>query len=194
MTYSAINADLFRAINDLGKQLEFLNPIMVVIAEYFVYLLGLYVVVCWFTRNRRNKLMVISSVMAFGIAEIIGKLVGKLYANNQPFAELSDVNQLIEHAIDNSFPSDHSIFSFCFTFIFFKKKPAILWAVIAIIVAISRVWVGVHYPGDVTAGALIGIASAWIASLIVPKPQFVHKLLGIYEKFEQKIIPARKSA
>jgi undecaprenyl-diphosphatase len=193
---TSINADVFRAINDLGKQFSFMNPIMVFVAEYLLYILALYVLVCWFTRNRGNKMMIVSAVIAFGLAELIGKLAGKLHVNYQPFAELDDVNQLVEHAIDNSFPSDHTIlfFSFCFTFLFFRKKPAVLWVITAILVGLSRIWVGVHYPGDVAVGALIGIASAWVASRIAPKLPFIHKLLGIYEKLEQKIVPVKNRA
>lgn len=53
--------------------------------------------------------MIICGMIAFVIAEILGEVAGKIYSNNQPFAELTNVNQLIEHTVDNSFPSDHAI-------------------------------------------------------------------------------------
>ena len=175
-----LNTDVFRMINDLGKQFTLLNPIMIFIAEYLVYFLVLYVIACLVSGKKQNRIMILCAVISFGIAEIIGKLVGKIYANHQPFAELANVNQLVEHAVDNSFPSDHTIlfFSFCFTFLFFRKKLASLLVGSAILVGLSRIWVGVHYPGDVAVGAIIGIASAAavyrVVTLTMNRPKHSH--------------------
>lgn len=62
---------------------------------------------------------------------------------------------------DNSFPSGHASITFCvFTSIFliFRKRKFLLLFLIAIAVAISRYFLGVHHPVDIFAGALIGIA------------------------------------
>ncbi|PEJ20070.1 undecaprenyl-diphosphatase, partial [Bacillus pseudomycoides] len=102
----------FRAINDLGKQYSFLNSPMIFLAEYMVYFLGLIIIAYWFTRSRKNRMMIIQAMVAFVTAEIIGKLAGKFHLNYQPFAVLPDVNKLVDHAVDNSFPSDHTILFF----------------------------------------------------------------------------------
>ncbi len=188
-----ININLFRMINDLGKQQTYLNPTLVFIAEYMVFLLAIAVIIFWFTRINKNRMMVICGTITFVFSEIIGKVAGKIHSNNQPFAELSNVNKLIEKAVDNSFPSDHTIlfFSFCVTFWIFSKKLGYLWVVLAFLVGISRVWVGVHYPADVIVGAIISTFSALIVYMVVPKLSFIHKLLGIYEKGEQYILPIK---
>lgn len=64
------------------------------------------------------------------------------------------------------FVSSHASTTFavatCFV-LFFRNKPAFkrlfLWATL---VAYSRVYVGVHYPLDVAAGALLGVACGWV--------------------------------
>lgn len=194
MSYSQINEDLFRLINDLGKQYSWLNPVSVFTAEYMIYALGLSLVLFWFSRTRKNRQMVIYAVMAFLIAEIFGKLAGLLYYNNQPFAELSGVNQLIERSVNNSFPSDHTIlfFSICFTYWFMHhNKAKWLWPVLAVCVGISRILVGVHYPGDVAVGALLGVGSAWLVNGLAYKLTFIQSLLALYEKGEQYLFPVR---
>ncbi|PGE90826.1 undecaprenyl-diphosphatase, partial [Bacillus pseudomycoides] len=162
MSFSQLNIDAFRAINDLGKQYSFLNSPMIFLAEYMVYFLGLIIIAYWFTRSRKNRMMIIQAMVAFVTAEIIGKLAGKFHLNYQPFAVLPDVNKLVDHAVDNSFPSDHTIlfFSICFSFWLVRKKTGWLWLVLALCIAISRIWVGVHYPFDVVTGALLGSISA----------------------------------
>jgi undecaprenyl-diphosphatase len=188
-----VNINFFRMINDLGKQQTYLNPAFVFIAEYMVFFLALAVIVFWFTRINKNRMMVICGTMTFIFAEIIGKVAGKIHSNNQPFAELSNVNKLIEKAVDNSFPSDHTIlfFSFCVTFCLFSKKWGYLWVVLAFLVGISRVWVGVHYPADVIVGAFISTVSALFVYSFVPQLNFIKKLLGIYEKGERYILPTK---
>lgn len=188
-----ININLFRMINDIGKQQTYLNPALVFIAEYMVFILAFAVIIFWFTRINKNRIMVICGTITFVFAEIIGKVAGKIHSNNQPFAELSNVNKLIEKAVDNSFPSDHTIlfFSFCVTFCLFSKKWGYIWVVLAFLVGISRVWVGVHYPADVIVGAFISTVSALIVYTVVPKLNFIKKLLGIYEKGERYILPTK---
>ena len=63
-------------------------------------------------------MMVIQAMVAFVIAEVIGKVAGKFHLNYQPFAVLPHVNKLVDHAVDNSFPSDHTILFFQFVFHF----------------------------------------------------------------------------
>ena len=196
MSFSQFNIDVFRAINDLGKQYSFLNSAMVFLAEYMVYILGLIIIVYWFTGARKSRMMVIQAMIAFVIAEVIGKIVGKFHFNSQPFAVLPDVHKLVDHAVDNSFPSDHTIlfFSICFSFWLVRKKTGWLWLILAFCVAISRIWVGVHYPFDVAIGALIGCISALFSYWFVPKFSFITQLLTLYERVEQYVLPSKNKS
>ncbi|PDZ08872.1 undecaprenyl-diphosphatase [Bacillus pseudomycoides] len=196
MPFSQFNIDAFRWINDLGKQNPSLNPMMVFVAEYMLYALVLGVLIYWFTRNNKNRMMIIQGGLAFIVAEIIGKIVGQFYSHHQPFAVLPNVNQLVEHEIDNSFPSDHTIlfFSICVSIWLVRKKEGWLWLMLAFCVAISRIWVGVHYPIDVVTGALVGIISALFVYWIAPKLSFIKRLLGLYERMEKHVIPVKNNS
>ncbi len=97
---------------------------MIFSEEYMVYIFGLIIIAYWFTGYRKSRMMVIQAMFAFVIAEMIEKIAGKFHLNYQPFAVLPDVNKLVDHAVDNSFPSDHTIlfFSICFSFGLFVKR------------------------------------------------------------------------
>jgi len=184
MSITEVNIDLFRMINDLGKELTALNPIFVFIAEYTIYFIALWLILLLFTRNKINRVTVLCALISVVFAELIGKLVGQLHFNYQPFVDLADVNKLIEKEVGNSFPSDHTIifFAVCVTLWMFKKGWGVLWLVLAILVGVSRIWVGVHYPADVVTGAIISTVVAIVVYTFVPKLSFVRKLTGANER------------
>ncbi|HDR7768067.1 MULTISPECIES: undecaprenyl-diphosphatase [Bacillus cereus group] len=196
MSFSQFNIDIFRAINDLGKQYSFLNPAIVFLAEYMVYILALIILTYWFIGSRKSRMMVIQAMVAFVIAEVIGKIAGKFHLNYQPFVVLPHVNKLVDHAVDNSFPSDHTIlfFSICFSFWLVRKKTGWLWLILALCIAISRIWVGVHYPFDVAVGALIGCSSAVFSHWLVPKLSLIRQLLTQYERVEKHVLPSKNKS
>ncbi|MGE7863596.1 undecaprenyl-diphosphatase [Bacillus mobilis] len=196
MSFSQFNIDIFRAINDLGKQYSSLNSTMVFLAEYMVYILALIILAYWFTGSRKSRMMVIQAMVAFVIAEVIGKVAGEFHLNYQPFAVLPNVNKLVDHTVDNSFPSDHTIlfFSICFSFWLVRKKTGWLWLILAFSVAISRIWVGVHYPFDVAIGALIGCVAALFSYWLVPEFAFIQQLLTLYERVEKHVLPSKNKS
>ncbi len=187
---SEVNISLFRWVNDLGKEYPFLNSTFIFIAEYMVVLLAISVLFIWFTRNKDNRVMILCASIAFICAFVIGKISGLFHSNFQPFVELTDVNKLIHKEKDNSFPSDHTIlfFSYCFSFWLFKRGRSILWVLLAVLVGVSRIWVGVHYPLDVLTGIFISLAAATFIYLIVPSLRVTQSVINIYEKYENKLL------
>ncbi|MCK6162457.1 undecaprenyl-diphosphatase [Bacillus pumilus] len=187
------NEDLFRWVNQLSIDHGYLNPLFIGLAEYTVLLAALMCLFIWFqNRSRTNRRVVVSAGFTFILAELIGKIAGIFYSNQQPFAEMSHVNLLIQKEVNNSFPSDHTIFIFsvCLIFWLFHKRH-VYWLIIACAVGFSRIWVGVHYPFDVLAGAVIACLTA-VAVVYLPICQrSVNAILSCYEWLEQKVVRKR---
>ncbi len=68
-----------------------------------------------------------------------------------------------------SFPSGHTLHAVIFTVIALQYYPQLVTILLpfTLLVALSRVVLGLHYPSDVLAGALIGAALAFISFLFI---------------------------
>jgi undecaprenyl-diphosphatase len=85
----------------------------------------------------------------------------------RPCNTLAWANTLsIDVPSDHSFPSGHAAGSFAFALFVWSSNRRAGWILIALssLVAVSRVALGVHYPSDVVAGALLGSVLGWTAA------------------------------
>jgi undecaprenyl-diphosphatase len=111
----------------------------------------------------RWKVACVSALVSAGVALLANQVIGHLWDRTRPFAAHPDaVHLLAARSADPSFPSDHAAAAFAIAFaVYAASRPvgaAFLAAATAI--AVSRVALGLHYPSDVLAGALVGWAAA----------------------------------
>jgi undecaprenyl-diphosphatase len=117
--------------------------------------LPVFVVPRWRSHRARAAFL----LAAAGSASLIVTLTKALTGRVRPANALSWAHAAgIEAPSDPSFPSGHAAGSFAvaaFVLTLHKGAGALVFA-FAVLIAISRVALGVHYPSDVAAGALIG--------------------------------------
>ena len=103
------------------------------------------------------------------IISLVGSLVmnnlilKNLVARTRPYEVIEGLQHLIETQQDYSFPSGHTGAAFAAAVIFYiylPKRYGISAIVLAVLISFSRLYVGVHYPSDVLAGAAIGTVIA----------------------------------
>jgi undecaprenyl-diphosphatase len=119
------------------------------------------VVLLFFKKTRKIGIL---ALVALLFSLIIDNIILKnVVARIRPFEAVEGLNILVHKPSDYSFPSGHTGSSFAAAVIFYKtlpKKYGIPSMVLAVLISISRLYVGVHYPSDVICGAVIGIAIA----------------------------------
>lgn len=86
-------------------------------------------------------------------------------ARERPFVKHAGIEQLTAPLDRYSFPSGHTLHAVAFTVMLIPHYPALAWPLVpfTILVAMSRVILGMHYPSDVLAGAVIGAVLAGLS-------------------------------
>jgi undecaprenyl-diphosphatase len=96
---------------------------------------------------------------------VVNQVLKPAIGRDRPFVVVPDVLVIGPSPADRSFPSGHAGNSFAAATALTRVAPAgtAAWWTLAVLIAYSRVYLGVHYPLDVLAGALVGIACAAVA-------------------------------
>jgi len=162
----SLDTQLFYLLNNLAGQSPLFDDAIVFLAEDFKYVLvALFAVFIIFSQysNLKKLQIIFVTALSSGIAYFgITKLFRFLYHRPRPFLDHT-VNQLL--ANDNwSFPSGHAAFFFAVaTAVYlYDKKWGIVFFAATILMTLSRVSAGIHYPSDIVGGAIIGIIIAYI--------------------------------
>lgn len=105
--------------------------------------------------------------VVLSISQIIVHSLKRLLSRERPYKILEQLNTFGINLKDYSFPSGHSAASFSIATTIALNIPRVSIVVffLAIIVAISRIYLGVHYPTDVAAGIVIGLLTSIIVHL-----------------------------
>lgn len=149
----------------------FLNPVMKFITSLgnagFIWIV-IAVILCVIVRYRKTGVTCIAALLW---SLFINNLFLKHFiARSRPFDVISGLEPLIARPTDFSFPSGHTACSFAVGFLLLRKLPkkyGIPAFVLAVLISLSRLYVGVHYPSDVIAGAVSGICISYLAEATI---------------------------
>ncbi len=163
----SLNLEVFRLINNLADRNLYLDSIMIFFSEYLPYIFVLAVIVLYLfgiSRNDINCRKVAVSTIIFTIINlIISFIIVNIYYVDRPFVD-NNVNLLMKHSQDASFPSDHVIGTFSIALGLGKYSKVLrnIFTILSILVGISRIYVGNHYPLDVIGSFVIVIIMNYV--------------------------------
>jgi undecaprenyl-diphosphatase len=157
---------------------DFVGGLLSIIFIFWI-ILGFFIILYELRRKKPFFLTIIGLVSAGIVVEILKLITQRL----RP--ELSLLPTYVTQAYSTSFPSGHTALAFLIAVVLSHYYPryAKFFYPLAVIVALSRLYLGVHYLTDVIAGAVVGII---IGLIIIKKEKVIFNL-------EAKINKATKS-
>ena len=104
--------------------------------------------------------MILAILFAYAVIELAMK---PLVDRARPFDVDPSITVIDARPVSGSFPSGHAAVAIVGAIAGSRLLPgsAWVWWPLAVIVAISRIYIGVHWPSDVLGGAIVGAAVAW---------------------------------
>ncbi len=146
--------------------LDFTMPVVSMYADHGIVLIGITVILL-LIRSRRICGANILAGMAGG--GIIGNLCLKnIIARSRPCWINPDISMLVAIPKDYSFPSGHTMHSFIVAMVLlhYDKKLGIPALIMAVLVGLSRLYLYVHFPTDVMAGAALGTTIGILSTVV----------------------------
>lgn len=166
---------LFHAFNNLGPPAPAIWSGFSSLADTYLALGLLLPVLLW--RPKLAALLLLSAILATVMTHTLKPL---LDIPRPPAVLPLDTFHLIGHRLDHgSFPSGHSVTAFTLAGLLIiglrlSFGTALLTLAGATLLAISRMAVGVHWPTDVLAGAVIGLVSVLLGQRLLNRWKSLH--------------------
>ncbi len=174
-------------VNGLAWHNDLLDAIGKLLAEDLIFLAIPVLLALWFLPVGRERalnqrlagLACVSVLLAIGLAV----LLRQLHYQDRPFVSDASTRLLISHGPDSGFPSDHATAAFALAGALLVRRRllgGVLFGV-ALVLGVARIFVGVHWPSDILAGAVLGISVGVAVSfgepLLTPVQAFASRYL-----------------
>jgi membrane-associated phospholipid phosphatase len=167
---------LYHAVNDWSARHHGVAHAFDVLTTLGVVLLVLGAIVLWFLARpgaaSRWKLAGAAGLASGALGYVLNQAIHALHDRARPYEAHTGVAHPYATGADASFPSDHASAAFGIAWAVFLVDRAIgsLFLLAAAVVGVGRVVTGAHYPGDVLAGLLVGLAAAIVVARFARRP------------------------
>ena len=119
----------------------------------------------WIGRRSTSPIEHVSKAVWAGagplVALALNQPIGRAVARARPYTTIPNMHLLVDRTKDFSFASDHATVAggVAAGLFLLNRRLGLIAVIAAVVMAFARVYVGAHYPGDVTAGLFIGAAT-----------------------------------
>ncbi|MFA6297659.1 phosphatase PAP2 family protein [bacterium] len=182
--WGAAQEDWFGAVNHFARLTPWLHTPARLYAEYGTVLFAGVLMCAWLLTRRDGDLDRVTAALWAPLGALIAIGVNQFlvaaFAEPRPYTVLPDALVLVSRSTDYSFPSDHAVMAGAVTVgvLLANRKLGALTAGLAVLMAVTRVYVGAHFPLDVAAGLAVGAIVA-LGSYGAARPVFSRLVLRL---------------
>jgi undecaprenyl-diphosphatase len=169
-----VDKHVYDWINRLADHTGWAHPLFIGIAKNGIVVFALLLAGAYVDGRRRRDVRGMAAAVwaaaAVFIALAVGQLIGHVVERARPYTVMPSAHVLIARSSDFSFPSDHATAAAAVAaglLLAGRRRWGIAAVVAACAMAFARVYVGVHFPGDVLAGLALGAVVAVLGGFIV---------------------------
>lgn len=186
---------LFLTLNASDDPPRLVVLLAIVCAKYLFVLIPLHMVLVWLGGTREMRFVAIVGGFAMVSALVASGLIGFVLPTPRPFV-IGLGHTLIEHRPSAAFPSNHAIVCFVWAAVLsIYGQIGLVWvaATIGLLVAWSRIYLGVHYPLDMVGAALLSAIAAVLTVRLTLRDggRFIARIDGIAGRLMSPVRTAR---
>lgn len=186
-------------LNGFSRVSNAFDLVMVNISQINLLKGGILIAILWWAwfkdeQDRPHRLHVVSTLFGCFLAMFITKVLTLgLPFRVRPFNN-PDLHLVLPYGMEpggmetaSSFPSDHATLFFALaTGLFYISRKAGIFAVLytVLVICFPRVYVGKHYPTDIIAGAIIGVAIGWAVNRMAIVHNISRYILSLSELYK----------
>lgn len=165
-----LDGDFFQIVHSLVRKSGFLDDLAIFFAQYLPYLLVLVFLTFILKRKFWKERFLIFAAAALAVVfsrGLITEVIRFFYYRPRPFEALKFSSLISESG--GSFPSGHAAFFFALSAVifYFNKKWGYWFFVLTAVNGLARVFVGVHWLGDILGGLIVGFVSFFAVRILL---------------------------
>jgi undecaprenyl-diphosphatase len=159
---------IYHSINDFVWRHHWLGSLFKAIETYGTILIAVAAFALWFLArpggDRKWKLAAGSALGAAALGIVINRIIAALYHRDRPFIAHPSAHVFGPHKTDPSMPSDHATaaLAIAVAVLLIDTGVGLVFLALAVLIAIGRVIVGEHYPGDVLVSTVVALVAAFV--------------------------------
>jgi undecaprenyl-diphosphatase len=159
---------VYHSINDFVWRHHWLGSLFKGIETYGTILIAVAAFALWFFArpggDRKWKLAAGSALGAAALGLVINRIIAALYHRDRPFIAHPSAHVFGPHKTDPSMPSDHATaaLAIAVAVLLIDTGVGLVFLALAVLIAIGRVIIGEHYPGDVLVSTVVALVAAFV--------------------------------